>query len=89
MQINLFYCAGNPLAYHLKLAVFSLGQKQALDMCFGTLASFFIPLKTSCVLTALKKERNSRVWSIHTFALASFIIQSVNVPFKPQQTALP
>lgn len=36
--------------------MFFLGQKQALDMCFGTLASFFIPLKTSCVLTALKKS---------------------------------
>ena len=36
------FCAGDPLEYHLKPVMFSLEQKQALNMCSGTSASFFI-----------------------------------------------
>ncbi len=39
------FCAGDPLACHLKLVMFSLEQIQSLSMCAGTSASSLFLLK--------------------------------------------
>lgn len=52
-------------------------------MCCSTLASFLFFLKPACT-QALRQKGCRRVWSIHTFALTSFITRSVKVLLKLQ-----